>query len=78
MVHRVVIGTNQACLFRDNYAAITEAGLSVFGLSTDSPKANTTFATKQKLPYQLLVSRTLTLLCDGAIILLLQWIASQG
>jgi len=49
-------GTNQACLFRDNYAPITGASLAVYGLSTDSPKANTTFATKQKLPYPLLVN----------------------
>ena len=30
------------------------SGLSVYGLSTDSPKSNTTFATKQSLPYPLL------------------------
>ncbi|EXJ77562.1 hypothetical protein A1O3_09789 [Capronia epimyces CBS 606.96] len=53
--------TNQACLFRDNYDAITGASLSVFGLSTDSPKANTTFAVKQKLPYQLLCDPNATL-----------------
>ena len=33
---------------------MTESGLSVYGLSTDSPKSNTTFATKQSLPYPLL------------------------
>ncbi|KAJ9619650.1 hypothetical protein H2203_008432 [Taxawa tesnikishii (nom. ined.)] len=48
--------TNQACLFRDSFEPLTKTGLSIFGLSTDSPKANTTFKTKQKLPY--------TLLCD--------------
>jgi peroxiredoxin len=55
-------GTTQACLFRDNYSPITDAGLSVYGLSTDSPKSNTTFATKQALPFPLLcdVSATLT------------------
>lgn len=47
-------GTTQACLFRDNYSTLTESGLSVYGLSTDSPKSNTTFATKQSLPYPLL------------------------
>lgn len=47
-------GTTQACLFRDNYAPLTASGLSVYGLSTDSPKSNTTFATKQSLPYPLL------------------------
>ncbi len=51
-----VTGTTQACLFRDNYAPITGASLAVYGLSTDSPKSNTTFATKQKLPFPLLVS----------------------
>ncbi|KIW91206.1 uncharacterized protein Z519_08102 [Cladophialophora bantiana CBS 173.52] len=53
--------TNQACLFRDNYTPITGASLAVYGLSTDSPKANTTFATKQKLPYQLLCDPNATL-----------------
>ncbi|KAI9883931.1 MAG: folylpolyglutamate synthase [Watsoniomyces obsoletus] len=48
--------TTQACLFRDAFTELTATGLSIFGLSTDSPKANTTFKTKQNLPY--------TLLCD--------------
>ncbi|KAI0134430.1 thioredoxin-like protein [Xylariales sp. AK1849] len=46
--------TNQACLFRDSYDPLTAGGLAIYGLSTDSPKANTTFKTKQKLPYSLL------------------------
>ena len=46
--------TTQACLFRDSYAPITGAGLSVFGLSTDSEKANTGFVNKHGLPYALL------------------------
>ena len=50
------LGTTQACLFRDNYSPLTGASLAIYGLSTDSPKSNTTFVTKQKLPY--------TLLCD--------------
>ncbi|KAL1641181.1 thioredoxin peroxidase dot5 [Diplodia intermedia] len=50
--------TKQACLFRDSFAPLTATGLSIYGLSADSPKANTTFKTKQKLPY--------TLLCDPA------------
>ena len=49
-------GTTQACLFRDSYAPLTATGLSIYGLSNDSPKANTNFKTKQNLPY--------TLLCD--------------
>jgi thioredoxin-dependent peroxiredoxin len=47
-------GTTQACLFRDNHPVLTESGLSVYGLSTDSPKSNTNFATKQSLPFPLL------------------------
>ena len=43
-------------MFRDAYEQLTSTGLSIFGLSTDSPKSNTNFKTKQNLPY--------TLLCD--------------
>jgi peroxiredoxin Q/BCP len=46
--------TTQACLFRDAYEPLTSTGLSIYGLSTDSPKANTAFKTKQSLPYPLL------------------------
>ncbi|KAF2086046.1 AhpC-TSA-domain-containing protein [Saccharata proteae CBS 121410] len=46
--------TKQACLFRDSYEPLTTTGLSIYGLSNDSPKANTTFKTKQNLPYPLL------------------------
>ncbi|KAL1612414.1 thioredoxin peroxidase dot5 [Paraconiothyrium brasiliense] len=46
--------TKQACLFRDSYEPLTVGGLSVYGLSTDTPKSNTTFKTKQNLPYPLL------------------------
>ncbi|OAK95958.1 AhpC-TSA-domain-containing protein [Phaeosphaeriaceae sp. SRC1lsM3a] len=50
--------TTQACLFRDSYTPLSATGYSIYGLSNDSPKANTTFKTKQNLPY--------TLLCDPA------------
>lgn len=53
-----VTGTTQACLFRDSYTPLSATGYSIYGLSNDSPKANTTFKTKQNLPY--------TLLCDPA------------
>ncbi|KAF3760659.1 AhpC-TSA-domain-containing protein [Cryphonectria parasitica EP155] len=46
--------TNQACLFRDSYEPLTAGGLAIYGLSRDSPKSNTTFKEKQKLPYPLL------------------------
>lgn len=50
--------TTQACLFRDSYSPLTATGFAIYGLSSDSPKSNTTFKTKQNLPY--------TLLCDPA------------
>lgn len=55
-------GTTQVCLFRDSYASLTATGFSIFGLSNDSPKANTTFKTKQKLPYSLLCDPAQTLI----------------
>lgn len=46
--------TRQACGFRDNYDEFTKHGAVVFGLLSDTPKSQTTFITKQKLPYSLL------------------------
>ncbi|GAB1315173.1 thioredoxin peroxidase dot5 [Madurella fahalii] len=58
--------TRQACLFRDAYSELTSAsGLTIYGLSSDSPKANTAFKEKQKLPYPLLCDPQATLI--GAI-----------
>ncbi|CAI6338179.1 unnamed protein product [Periconia digitata] len=54
--------TKQACLFRDSYEPLTAAGLSIYGLSNDSPKANTTFKTKQNLQYPLLCDPAQTLI----------------
>lgn len=56
------LGTTQVCLFRDSYEALTVGGLSIYGLSADSPKANTTFKDKQKLPYPLLCDPKSTLI----------------
>lgn len=57
--------TSQACLFRDAYSHLTSTGYAIYGLSTDSPKSNTTFQTKQNLPYTLLCDPHATLI--GAI-----------
>lgn len=54
--------TTQACLFRDHYALLTATGYSIFGLSTDSPKSNTSFKSKQNLPYALLCDPKATLI----------------
>ncbi|KAM3552270.1 hypothetical protein MY1884_007298 [Beauveria asiatica] len=57
--------TKQVCFFRDDYAPLTAGGLAIYGLSADSPKANTAFQTKQKLQYPLLCDPDSTLI--GAI-----------
>jgi len=54
--------TTQACLFRDEYTPLTATGFSIYGLSKDSAKANTTFKTKQNLPYPLLCDTGSTLI----------------
>ncbi|KAF2002748.1 AhpC-TSA-domain-containing protein [Amniculicola lignicola CBS 123094] len=54
--------TKQVCYFRDSYEPLTATGLSIYGLSNDSPKANTTFYTKQNLTYPLLCDPTRTLI----------------
>lgn len=54
--------TTQACLFRDAHDLLTTNGFSIYGLSSDSPKSNTTFKTKQNLPYTLLCDPSATLI----------------
>ncbi|RKL48405.1 hypothetical protein BFJ72_g1305 [Fusarium proliferatum] len=54
--------TKQVCFFRDSYEPLTKDGLAIYGLSADSPKANTTFKEKQKLPYKLLCDPKATLI----------------
>lgn len=49
-------------MFRDQYTSLTATGFSIYGLSKDSPKANTTFKEKQKLPYPLLCDPSATLI----------------
>jgi peroxiredoxin Q/BCP len=49
-------------MFRDQYTPLTATGFSIYGLSKDSPMANTTFKEKQKLPYPLLCDTSATLI----------------
>lgn len=55
-------GTTQVCLFRDSYESLTSTGFAIYGLSDDSPKANTNFKEKQSLPYPLLCDESATLI----------------
>ena len=52
-------------MFRDDYTPLSATGFAMYGLSRDSSKANTTFKTKQNLPYTLLCDPSSTLI--GAI-----------
>ncbi|KAE9377867.1 AhpC-TSA-domain-containing protein [Stipitochalara longipes BDJ] len=54
--------TTQACLFRDSYTPLTATGFSIYGLSTDSAKANTNFKEKKELPYPLICDTAATLI----------------
>lgn len=46
--------TKQACGFRDNYAAFTNQGIVVIGISKDSVASHQKFADKYNLPFILL------------------------
>jgi peroxiredoxin Q/BCP len=46
--------TTEACSFRDSYAVFKEEGAEVLGISSDSEESHQQFATKYRLPYQLL------------------------
>lgn len=49
--------TQQACSFRDAYEKLTDAGVTVVGVSGDSSESHETFAQRNRLPYTLLSDR---------------------
>ena len=56
--------TSEACSFRDNYAALTEAGYNVVGVSRDSAKSHTGFRAKFELPFRLLADTSMRMMQD--------------
>lgn len=50
--------TAQACSLRDQFADLTEKGVTVFGVSTDSPESQLKFKEKYKLPFSLLADES--------------------
>lgn len=46
--------TTEACNFRDDYSKYLEAGVTILGVSPDSPKKHTKFKEKYQLPFTLL------------------------
>jgi len=53
--------TKQACSLRDAFATLTEKGVKVFGVSTDSPKSQKAFKEKYQLPFDLLADEDSTI-----------------
>lgn len=47
--------TKEACGFRDAFRAFKQKGVTVLGVSTDTPKSHAKFARKYQLPFELLV-----------------------
>ncbi len=52
--------TKQACSLRDAYATLTSKGVKIFGVSTDSVKAQKAFQDKYQLPFELLADADAT------------------
>ncbi len=46
--------TTEACNFRDDYSAYQKAGITILGVSPDSPKRHANFKAKYDLPFTLL------------------------
>lgn len=46
--------TAQSCSLRDAYAELSDAGVRVVGVSTDTPEKNKAFKEKYKLPFTLI------------------------
>lgn len=46
--------TKEACAFRDTWKGFTDAGVQVFGVSSDDQKSHEQFAKEKKLPFPIL------------------------
>ena len=46
--------TKEACNFRDDYSAYEKAGVTILGVSADSPQSHAKFKAKYQLPFPLL------------------------
>ncbi|HLN73453.1 MAG: peroxiredoxin [Methylococcaceae bacterium] len=44
----------EACMFRDTFADLTDAGAVVYGVSSDTPASHAQFKSKYRLPFSLL------------------------
>lgn len=46
--------TTEACSFRDDYSSYQQAGVTILGVSPDTPKKHSKFKAKYELPFTLL------------------------
>jgi peroxiredoxin Q/BCP len=53
--------TTQACSFRDQYAALRQAGVQIVGVSKDPESSHEKFRAKYELPFPLIADTDLTL-----------------
>jgi peroxiredoxin Q/BCP len=58
--------TQQACDFRDNFDALSGAGVTVLGISLDQPRELAIFGEEQQVPYSLLSDSGATAMEWGA------------
>lgn len=58
--------TKQACNIRDNVTQLKEAGITIFGISSGSPKSKQQFKKQYDLPFHLLTAQESTLQAYGA------------
>lgn len=49
--------TKQACNLRDQFTAVTDAGIAVYGVSADTPEDQKAFQEKYNLPFTLLADK---------------------
>ncbi len=54
--------TKQACSLRDSYAALTDKGVKILGVSSDKAKSQKAFQEKYKLPFELLADDDATVI----------------
>lgn len=52
----------QACSIRDNYSTLLKEGISILGVSADSPKSHLNFIAKQQIPFPLLADEDKTVI----------------
>lgn len=56
--------TKEACLIRDTWADFTKGGITVLGVSSDTPESHKLFKEKYQLPFTLLSDRDKNMIAE--------------